>query len=103
MDRAEALLQGLRAKLLKWQGWIDKTSFASSSFQPLEGGAPGEFKIVMTWSDGKGGSTTYEHLFTKQYAFSRTIRLSPEAWSVDHCASHYAREVVRAVLDRRLQ
>ena len=99
MDRPTILLQGLRAKILQWKAFIQRTAYATEvTVEPTE---LGEFYVTVRWADKSGNTSEHRKLFSRAYVFGRTMQLASGAWTVQRCAGEYAREVVREVLHQR--
>lgn len=97
MNRDAILLQGLRDKLQNWIAFIRKSAMASEV--KIESTGNSEFSVVVRWTAPEPGE--YKKLFDRPTVFGRSMQLSPLAWSVQHCAGEFARQVVREVLSHR--
>lgn len=99
MSRERVLTQGLRAKLAKLLPWIKRATNASTvTFDTTEGGV---FAILVAWPDGEG-SKSYRHKFSRQYIFGKTADGPTTGMSVQKCAVEFAKDVVRNVIDIRI-
>jgi hypothetical protein len=99
MDRAEALLQGLRRQLEYRFDSIRRSTGATGVAFVVKPG--GEFAIEVTWKMKDGEVKTFLRHFTKQEVFGSSYSGNPMAWRVERRACDYARDCIRQVLAAR--
>ncbi len=98
MTRDQALMQGLRSRMVRQVAWIKRATCAKDV--SIQGDV--EFRAVVTWVEKNGTEKVYVHQFTKPYVFGPSFKLSPQAWEVHMCAVEFARDIVRGVLAIRM-
>lgn len=99
MDRAEALLQGLRRQLEHRFDSIRRSTGATGVAFVIKPG--GEFAIEVTWKPKDGEAKSFYRHFTKRELFGASYNGSPAAWRIERRACDYARDCIRQVLAAR--
>lgn len=102
MDRGSALMQGFRAKFAKRLAFIQKTAYATSVLFNGPSAPDGSFSVTVRWKNKDASEGEYTHLFTREYVFGQSYGLGTKAWYVERCSIDFARDVARAVLDKRM-
>ena len=99
MDRATALLQGLRDQLQHWFDPIKRATGATSvTYVHRENG---EFAVRIEWKMKNGELKNFEREFTRQELFGASYTNSPMSWRIQRRACDYARDTMRQVLAAR--
>lgn len=98
MDRATALLQGLRTQLGCWVATIQR-GVGATELEFVD--APqGEFLLRVRWKTA-AGEKVHERLFSREYVFGSTAAGNPLAFRVQKRACDYAKDFMREVLAQR--
>lgn len=100
MSRERILLQGLQAKLAKLLAWVQRATYATSA--RIETAPSGTFSVYIEWKEKDGSTKSYRHQFTREYVFGSSLQGSVRALSVRKCATDFAKDVVREVIERRV-
>ena len=99
MDRGDALLNGLRNQMERWQDPIKRATCAATvSFISRQNG---EFTVRVEWRQKDCEAKTFDYEVTRKGVFGASYGHSPLTWRVEKRACDYARDVMRQVLAAR--